>query len=150
MPGVSIRAKPPFADDAQVAVRAARRDDRVGGGAELARGRVLDPDRHREAARHLAMDLTLGSARADRGPGEQISEVVAHDRVEQLGRAGNAELVHRAEQLARAFEPEREVAAREARVVDESLPAERASQLPSSRGSLIIPFQPSVVRGFSK
>lgn len=78
------------------------------------------------------MRLRLGGARADGAPGDEVGEVLRGDRIERFGAAGQAELVEIDEELARDAQALLYVkGVVEVRVVDE-------------------PFQPTVVRGFSK
>src|SRR5947199_115311 len=116
--------------DAEEGVRMARRLQRVDGDLLVAVGRVLEADRHREPARHLAMRLALGGARADRGPRDQVGQVLRRDRVEQLGAGGQPEPRQIDEQLAGQAQPELHVVrAVEVGVVDEPLPADRRARL---------------------
>ena len=93
----------------------------------------LKPTGHRQARGELAVDLALGRARADRAPGDRVGDVLRRDRVEELGPDGEPELEHLEQQPA-----------------GEAQPFVPTSNEPSRCGSLIIPFQPVVVRGFSK
>ena len=105
----------------------------VDGDLDVAVGPVLEADGHREARAELAMDLALGRPRTDRAPGNGVGDVLRGDRVEELATDGQAELDHGQEQPAR--------------------PAQGpvfTSPESSRCGSLIIPFHPVVVRGFSK
>ena len=151
--GVVVRARRAAAQD-QVAVGvAARRDDRgdallgdrqevvrVGRGADrvdrdldAAVGAVLEADRHREARGQLAVHLALARARADRAPGDEVGDELRRDRVEELA-------ARRAAQLG---EVEQE-APRDAQALVDRGSSRRGA------GSLISPFQPTIVRGFSK
>ena len=78
------------------------------------------------------MRLRFGGARADGGPGDELGQVLRHDRIERFGPGGKPSSATYSS-------------------------SSRASRMPfsmwneSSRsGSLISPFQPTVVRGFSK
>ena len=117
---------------AQEVVRARGRLDRVARDLHAAVGAVLEADRRRDARHELAMHLAFGRARADRTPRDQVADVLRRDRVEQLAARRNAELRDVDQQLARDAKP--------------SL----MRQLSSRYGSLMRPFQPTVVRGFSK
>ena len=100
---------------------------------DVAVGPVLEADRHRQARAELAVDLALGRARADRAPANGVGDVLRGDRVEELAADRQPSAEH-LEQHARA-------------------PCRRpvlTSPEPSRCGSLIRPFQPIVVRGFSK
>ena len=78
------------------------------------------------------MDLALRGAGADRAPGDQVRDVLGADGLKELGGGGQAEGGDLAQEARAARRPA------------------AMSWLPSSRGSLIRPFQPTVVRGFSK
>ena len=78
-----------------------RRGHRVDRDLMAAVGSVLEADRHRQAARHLAMGLALGRARADRRPGDGIGQVLRHEGVEELRRAGETHVVDPDQELAR-------------------------------------------------
>jgi hypothetical protein len=127
----TIAECPALVTDRKV-VRRLRGADRVDGDAHVAVGAVLEADRARQAGGQFAMHLRLGGARADRAPGDQVGGVLRRDRVEELGRAGQAHLVDLEQQPRARRTP--------------SL----MRKLLSRRGSLISPFQPTVVRGFSK
>jgi len=93
-------------------------------------GAVLETDGHREAARHLAVGLRLGGARADGRPADQVGDVLGHDRVEHLGGCGKSEGGHVEEQLAGNRDPARDVTGVvEMGIVDESLPADGRARL---------------------
>ena len=98
----------------------------------VAVGAVLEADRARQAGGELAMDLAFGGARADRAPGDEVGDVLRRGHVEELAAGRQAELVD-VEQQPRA-----------------SRRPLLMWKLPSRSGSLIRPFQPTVVRGFSK
>ncbi len=93
-------------------------------------GAVLEADRRRQPARHLAVGLRFGRARADRGPRDQVRQVLRHDRVERLGGSRHAEIGQPAEQLARGADALLDVeGVVEIRVVDQALPAHRGARL---------------------
>ena len=79
------------------------------------------------------MGLALDRAGADRAPADRVRDVLRDDRVEELAADGQA---------------------RASSTSSSSLRATRrpalTSPVPSRCGSLISPFQPIVVRGFSK
>ena len=56
--------------------------DRVDRHVEATVGAVFEAERHGEAGGHLSVRLALGSAGADRGPRDQIGDVLRGDRVE--------------------------------------------------------------------
>ena len=78
------------------------------------------------------MYLTLGRARPDRPPGDRVGDVLRGDRIEELAAHREAQIQDLEQQLARHSQ------------------APLTSPESSRWGSLIIPFQPVVVRGFSK
>ena len=106
---------------------------RVGGHLHAAVGAVLEPDRAAQARRQLAVARALGRARADRAPARSGPRCTA-------GSAGPGT----------RWRP----AARACAMSSSSWRARRRPslmrKLPSRRGSLMKPFQPTVVRGFSK
>jgi len=71
-------------------------------------------------------------ARADRTPGHQVAEILRADRIERLCAGGKSQFVDVAQHLAGQLQAFLDM--------KESF----------MRGSLIRPFQPVVVRGFSK
>ena len=110
-----------------------RRADRVDRHLDVAVGAVLDADRHRQRAAQLPVHLARRRAGADRAPGHDVGDELRRDRVEELA-------------------ADRQARARRRRAAA-CAPCRRpvlTSKVPSRCGSLIRPFQPSVVRGFSK
>ena len=107
-----------------------RRQDGVDGDADVAVGAVLEADRRRQAGRHLAVGLRFGGARADRGPGDQVAQVLRRNRVERFGGGRQAQFAHVEQELARLFhadvDAERVV---HERVVDIALPAGGGARL---------------------
>jgi hypothetical protein len=78
----------------------------------------------------LAMDLTLGGARADRAPRDCVGDVLGRDRVQELAAHRHAEAQHVQQQLARHVEAGVDVPRPvEVRVVDHALPARRRARL---------------------
>jgi hypothetical protein len=116
--------------DAEKMVRLTGRLQRVDRDRQRAIGPVLEPDRCREPARHLAMGLRLGGTGADRGPADELRKILRHDRIERLGRGGDLDLREVQQQLAREpdalLDLERVV---HVGVVDEPLPADRRARL---------------------
>ena len=110
-------------------VPAAGRLDGVGGDADVAVGAVLEADRRRQAAGQLAVHLAFGGARANRAPADQVADVLGRNHVQKLA-ARHAQAVDVDQQLARDAQA----------FVD----AVAFVQI----GSLIRPFQPTVVRAF--
>ena len=90
----------------------------------------LKPTGRRQSARHLPVGLRFGGAGADRRPGDELGEVLRHDRIERFGARRQPELGHVQKQLAREQDPlldvERIV---EIRIVDKPLPAHRGARL---------------------
>ena len=78
------------------------------------------------------MHLAFGRARTDRAPGDQVADVLRRNRVEQLPADGM---------------PSRPMSIRSWRAIRRPSLMRRLS---SRYGSLINPFHPTVVRGFSK
>src|SRR5205823_702745 len=76
--------------DLKIGVRLARALYRVHGALGVAVGGVLEAHRHRKRARELAVELAFHRPRSNGAPGEEITEVMRHDRIEKLGRARNA------------------------------------------------------------
>ena len=116
--------------DAEEAVRAGRRDDRVDRHLEVAIGGVLEADRCGQARCHLAVGLRFRGARTDCGPGDEVAVVLRRDRVERLGGGGQADLADVEQELARALhaDVDAEGVVHE-RIVDEALPAGRGARL---------------------
>ena len=110
----------------------ARRPDRVDRDVEAAVGAVLEPDRRRQAARHLAVRLRLGRARADRVPADQVARGTA-------GESGSSASVAGRQAHLRELRPAGGARARDAlvdaegvvhaRIVDVPLPAGRGARL---------------------
>ena len=76
------------------------------------------------------MGLALDRPRPDRSPRDEVGQVLGRDRVEQFGRRPQAEPVDVDQELSRQAQSERHVvAAVEMRIVDETLPADRAPRL---------------------
>eukprot|EP00754_Rhynchopus_humris_P015374 Rhum_TRINITY_DN14437_c6_g1::Rhum_TRINITY_DN14437_c6_g1_i1::g.89655::m.89655 len=102
----------------------------VAGNLHVARRAVLEADRHRQAARQLAVDLRLGGACADGAPRDAVGEELRGDGVEELAAARQAQLVDLHEKLAGQAQAlvdlERVV---QVRVVDQTLPADRRPRL---------------------
>jgi cobaltochelatase CobN len=87
-------------------------------------------NRHRQAARHLAVGLRFGGARADRAPRDQVGKILRRDRIERLGRAGQAHRVQIEEQAARNAQALLDVkAVVQIRIVYQPLPADRGARL---------------------
>ena len=116
--------------DAREHRASARRGDGVDRDLHVAGRRVLEPDRHRQTARELPVDLALHRARADRAPAHRVGEVLRRDGVEELGADREPEREHVEDEGPRRVEPVVHPEARvEAGIVDESLPADRGPRL---------------------
>jgi len=106
------------------------RHHRLGGNPHVAIGAVLEADRARQARGHLAMDLALGGARADRAPGHQVGDVLRADRVQVFAAGRQAERVDVAQQRTAQVQALVDVeAAVQVRVVDQALPTHRGARL---------------------
>jgi len=116
--------------DAEEAVRVGRRLDRVDGDLEAAVGAVLEADGRGQAARHLAVGLRFGRARADGVPADEVAEVLGGHRVECLGAGRQAHLGEVEKQASRPLDAlvytEGIV---HVRVVDVALPPSRGAWL---------------------
>ena len=132
-PVVCMQAGAPSRVERREPVGMAGRADGVDRHLDVAVGPVLESDRHREARGQLAMDLALDGAGADRAPAHEVRVVLAERRVEELGRnrAGPAAVMSAMSLLA-------------------SRRPLSMWKVPSRSGSLIRPFQPTTVLGFSK
>ena len=104
---------------------------RVGGDLDVSVGRVLEPVRHRQARRQLAVDLALGGARADGSPGHGVGEVRRIAGPSHSQAAGTPSVARRTSSCRASRSPR------------------RTSRLPSRPGSFSRPVQPATVRGFS-
>ena len=76
--------------DAGEGVCLGRGADGVDGDLDVPVGPVLEPDRHRQTRAELAVDLALGRAGSDCGPGNQVSGVLRNNRVEEFRRGRQA------------------------------------------------------------
>ena len=91
---------------------------------------VLEADRGGQAARHLPVRLRLGGTGTDRGPGDELGEVLRHDGVERFGSRGKTQLGDVQQQLAREQDALLDVKRIvQVRIVDQPLPAHRGSRL---------------------
>ena len=113
-------------------VRRPGRQHRVDRGLGRPVGGVLEPDGHRQPRRELTMHLALRGTRADRHPRGQVGDVLRDLRIEKLGGRRQPHIVDVEEQLAGEPQP----------LVD--------VEVSSRSGSLMSPFHPTDVRGFSK
>jgi hypothetical protein len=79
-----------FAGQRGKAVRMPRGHDGIHRHLQVAVGAVLEADRHREPGGEFAVDLALGRAGADGGPGDEVGVILAERGVEELGADGQA------------------------------------------------------------
>jgi hypothetical protein len=92
---------------------------------EGAVGAILEAQGHGEAGGHLPMGLRFGRAGADRGPADQIRNVLRSHRIEQLRCRRQPEIQDLAEKRPRQSQAGRDVVgAIEVRVHDQALPAD--------------------------
>ena len=104
--------------------------DGVGGDLDVAIGAVFEADGGRQARGQLAVHLAFGRARANRAPGDQITQVLRRDHVQKLAARRQAHPVDFDQQLARnaqAFVDAKALV--QVRVVDQALPAHRGAGL---------------------
>src|SRR5260221_11006886 len=105
-------------------VRAPRGDRRVHRNAYVTARAVLEPDRTGEPRRELAVRLTLGRARTNRGPADEIADILRRDGIDELGRGRHAHAVDLEQQLPRQpqaiIDVKRSI---EIRIVDQAFPA---------------------------
>jgi hypothetical protein len=88
-------------------------------------GAVLEADRHREPGGEFAVDLALGRAGADGGPGDEVGVILAERGVEELGADGQAGGVDVEQQPPGEAQALVDLeAAVEVRIVDQALPAD--------------------------
>ena len=113
-------------------MRVSGRANGVSGDPHAAVSTVLEAHRHREARGELAVYLAFCRARTNRAPRDSVGEELREDGIEELAASRHLRLGKVHEQLARQAQP----------LVD--------SETPLRCGSLINPFHPTVVRGFSK
>lgn len=82
-----------FGVDPDKMVRSSRSGHRIDGDLKAPFRSILEAHRHREAAGHLAMCLAFGRSGADRGPADEVGDILWADGVEQFGAAGHAGLI---------------------------------------------------------
>src|ERR1017187_3834836 len=108
----------------------AGRENGVDGDLHIAGGSILEPDRTREAADQLAVNLTLGGTRSDSAPGDEIHEILRRDDVEKFGAGGDAHLGEIEKKMAGHAQAVIDlVGLVEMRVVDEPLPSNCGARL---------------------
>lgn len=116
--------------DGREPVRLLGGDDSVDGALDVAFGRVLEADGHRESAAKFAVDLALGGSGADGDPTCDVGDVLRELEIEVLGSGGQAECVEIDQQLSGGTKPLVDVIALvEIGVVDEAFPADAGSGL---------------------
>jgi len=98
-----------FCSDAEKSVRVARRDHRVYRSIDDSVSAVLETDRHRQAARDLAMGLALDRARADSTPAEEVRDELRCEGIENLAPTGDSEFIDIHEQPSGDFEAGRNI-----------------------------------------
>ena len=111
-------------------VRMAGREDGLDGDLNVAGCAVFESDGAGESGGELAVDLALGSARADGAPGDEVGYVLRGDHVEVFGAGGHAcfrEVEQEAAGHAEAFTDAEGFI--EVGIVDEAFPAERGTRL---------------------
>ncbi len=100
----------------------------VAGDGDAAVGAVLEADRQFQATDHFAVDLRLGGARANRGPGQKVIEVAGGHWLQQFGGDRQAAFDHVQHQPAGQRDAGvHVVAAIEVRVVGQAFPADRGA-----------------------
>ena len=67
--------------------------DRVESDSDVAVGAVLETDRARQTGRELAVHLTLGGARADGAPGNEIGQILRRNHIEKFAARRHAAFV---------------------------------------------------------
>ena len=122
----------PLLGDAEEGVRVRGGAHGVDRDLHAAVGAVLEADRHRQARGELAVHLALRRARADRAPRHEVGVNWGVIGSRNSVPAGSPSSI-------------RSISRRRARRRPSLM-----AKLPSRCGSLIRPFQPTVVRGFSK
>ena len=120
----------PVVVNAEKGVFGARRNHSVHRYLRVAVSAVLEPDRHTEAARHLAMGLAFGRARADSRPRNQPGEILRHDGIQELGGGIDAHFADTQQHLARAPQALADVeGVVEVGIVDHPFPPDRRARL---------------------
>ena len=78
--------------DAEKMVGPRRRLHCIDGGDGTAISAIFEADRHRQTRGHLPVGLAFGGAGTDGRPADQISDVLGHHRIKQLGSRRQAHL----------------------------------------------------------
>jgi hypothetical protein len=111
-------------------MRLLRRADCVDGDAKISVGSILESHRTRKTRRQLAMNLALGSARADGAPAHEISNVLRRDHIQIFDASRHSHFIQLDKQLASGSESFVDSkAAVEVRIIDQPLPADRRAGL---------------------
>ncbi len=110
--------------DTYKSVRLAGRLQSIDGDLHVTLSGVFKPYRHREPAGHFTVDLTLGGARSNRRPGDEIGVVLRRDGVEQLRPNWQPHGVNVEQEPARQAQPRLHIiGAVEMGIIGEPLPA---------------------------
>src|SRR5262245_42581273 len=103
----------------------ARREDRIDGYLDVTVGSVLDPNRHREAAHELAMDLAFGRASTDGAPTDRVRIELTEGGIEKFRASRQPERRNVDQKLARQAQPVIDaIAPVEIRIVDQPFPTD--------------------------
>ncbi len=120
----------PVLRDPEEVVRALHRRQRIDRHRERAIRAVLEAHRGRQAGGHLAVGLRLGGARADGRPGDQLRQILRHDRVEGFGGRRQPAIRKLDQKTARQPDALLDVeGVVHVRIVDQALPADRGARL---------------------
>jgi len=93
-------------------------------------GAVLETHGGRKPARHLAVGLRLGRARADRVPTDEVGQILGRQRIQRFAAGRQAEAGESQQQFAGASHPLADVKrVVHVRVVDEPLPTGGGARL---------------------
>ena len=97
---------------------------------EIAIGSVLEAQRHGQAGCHLPVGLALGGAGSDRGPTDQVGDILGRNGIEKFGCRRQAEIQDIAEKGTGEMKAAVDVAGViEVRIHDQSLPTDRCPRL---------------------
>jgi hypothetical protein len=116
--------------DADEVVRGAGGSHGINGNLEAAFGSIFEPDRHGHTAGHFPMGLAFGRACSDRGPADQVGDILRTDRIEQFRAARKTQLIDLEQDSPRQFHARCNITGSiEMGIVDESFPADGGSRL---------------------
>ena len=119
----------PLAVDAEETVRLGDRVEGVGGDCEAAIGAIFEAHRRGQAAGHLPVGLRFSRAGTNGAPADQVLQVLGRDRVQRLGRGGQAQLENVQQQLPAQVQALLDLeGVIHVRVVDQALPAHRGAR----------------------